>query len=77
MSSLYLGVRLPSKPFERLKLLNIDLPTKNVAELKLETEKMLNLSHNELRRLFCNSNTQSKQRIFSMPNFNTKKKKRN
>lgn len=49
MASIYLGIRLPKKSFERMKLLNIDLPTKNVADLKLEAEKMINLSHKELR----------------------------
>lgn len=48
MASLYLGIRLPEKPFARLKLTNIDLITKNVADLKNETEKLLNLSHKEL-----------------------------
>lgn len=48
MASLYLGIRLPEKPFERLKLTNIDLITKNVADLKIEAEKLLNFPHNEL-----------------------------
>lgn len=48
MASLYLGIRLPEKPFERLKLTNIDLLAKNVADLKLETEKLLNFPHKEL-----------------------------
>lgn len=48
MASLYLGIRLPEKPFERLKLSNIDLITKNVADLKIEAEKLLNFPHNEL-----------------------------
>lgn len=48
MASLYLGIRLPEKPFERLKLTNIDLITKNVADLKVETEKLLNFPHKEL-----------------------------
>lgn len=48
MASLYLGIRLPEKPFERVKLSNIDLQTKNVAELKIDAEKMLNFPHNEL-----------------------------
>lgn len=51
MASLYLGIRLPKKPFERIKLMNIDLNTKNVADLKLEAEKVMNLSHNEIRKL--------------------------
>lgn len=50
MASLYLGIRLPEKPFERLKLTNIDLITKNVADLKIEAEKQLNFPHNELGR---------------------------
>lgn len=48
MASLYLGIRLPEKPFERLKLTNIDLDTENVAALKIEAEKILNFPHNEL-----------------------------
>lgn len=48
MASLYLGIRLPEKPFERLKLTNIDLITKNVADLKIEAEKLLNFPHKEL-----------------------------
>lgn len=48
MASLYLGIRLPEKPFERLKLTNIDLLAKNVADLKLEAEKLLNFPHKEL-----------------------------
>lgn len=48
MASLYLGIRLPEKPFERLKLTNIDLITKNVADLKLEAEKLLELPQNQL-----------------------------
>lgn len=48
MASLYLGIRLPEKPFERLKLTNINLLTKNVVELKVEAEKILNFPHNEL-----------------------------
>lgn len=51
MASLYLGFRLPKKPFERVKLVNIDLPTKNVAALKLDVEQMMNLPHKELRKL--------------------------
>lgn len=50
MASLYLGIRLPEKPFERLKLSNIDLITKNVADLKIEAEKLLNFPHKELGR---------------------------
>lgn len=53
MASLYLGIRLPEKPFERLKLTNIDLDTKNVAALKIEAEKILNFPHNELGK--CNN----------------------
>lgn len=48
MASLYLAVRLPEKPYERLKLSNIDLTAKNVGELKIETEKLLNFPHNEM-----------------------------
>lgn len=48
MASLYLGIRLPEKPFERLKITNIDLITKNVADLKIEAEKLLNFPHKEL-----------------------------
>lgn len=48
MASLYLGIRLPEKPFERLKLTNIDLITKNVADLKIEAERLLNFPHKEL-----------------------------
>lgn len=48
MASLYLGVRLPEKPFKRLKLTNVDLITKNVADLKKDTEKLLNFPHSEL-----------------------------
>lgn len=48
MSSLYLGIRLPEKPFERLKLTNIDFITKNVSELKIDAEKLLNFPHKEL-----------------------------
>ncbi|XP_031639750.1 uncharacterized protein LOC116351750 [Contarinia nasturtii] len=53
MASLYLGVRLPEKPFERLKLTNIDLIKKNVGDLKIETEKLLNFPHNELELIYC------------------------
>lgn len=48
MASLYLGVRLPEKPFERLKLTNIDLLTKNVADLKIEAEKLIDFPRKEL-----------------------------
>lgn len=48
MASLYLGIRLPEKPFKRLKLNNIDLITKNVTDLKKETENLLNFPHSEL-----------------------------
>lgn len=53
MASLYLGVRLPEKPFKRLKLTNVDLITKNVADLKKEAEKLLNFPHNELVFIYC------------------------
>lgn len=53
MASLYLGVRLPEKPFQRLKLTNVDLITKNVADLKKDTEQLLNFPHNELGKKFC------------------------
>lgn len=39
---------MPEKIFERLKLTNIDLITKNVADLKIEAEKLLNFPHKEL-----------------------------
>lgn len=48
MSSLYLGVRLPEKPYKRLKLTNIDLLKKNVADLKLDAAKLLSCSQNEM-----------------------------
>lgn len=48
MASLYLGVRLPEKPFERLKLTNIDLLTKNVADLKIEAAKLIDFPRKEL-----------------------------
>lgn len=48
MASLYLGIRLPQKPFERLRIANIDLVTKNVADLKIDAEKLINFPHNEL-----------------------------
>lgn len=48
MASLYLGVRLPEKPYTRLKLTNVNLLKKNVADLKNDAEKLLSCSHKEL-----------------------------
>lgn len=48
MSSLYLGVRLPEKPYERLKLDDVNLSTTNIVDLKIDAEKLLNFSHSEL-----------------------------
>lgn len=48
MSSLYLGIRLLEKPYERLKLNDINLSTKNIFDLKIDAEKLLNFSHDEL-----------------------------
>lgn len=48
MSSLYLGVRLPEKPYERVKLDDINLSTTNIVDLKIDAEKLLNFSHTDL-----------------------------
>lgn len=61
MTALYLCVRFPEKPYERLKLTDIDLSTNNVADLKVETEKLLNFSHKEL------GNTTRKKIIRELP----------
>lgn len=52
MSSLYLGVRLPEKPYERLKLDDVNFSTTNVVDLKNDAEKLLNFSHDELGAYF-------------------------
>lgn len=59
MASLYLSVRLPEKHHERVKLSDINLSTKNVADLKNEAEKLLNFPHNELGKV-CNTHDISK-----------------
>lgn len=66
MASLYLGIRLPEKPFERLKLTNVDLITKNVADLKIEAEKLLNFPHKELGK--CFEENDKPTLYFSIPN---------
>lgn len=49
-ATLYLGVRLPEKPYERLKLNDINFSTKKVSELKVDAEKLLNFSREQLGR---------------------------
>lgn len=48
MSSLYLGIRLPEKPYERLKLDDVNFSTKNIVDLKIDAEKLLHFAHSEL-----------------------------
>lgn len=52
MSILYLGVRLPEKPFQRVKLDDINFTTKNIFDIKIDAEKILNYSHNNLGEHF-------------------------
>lgn len=51
MSTLYLGVRLPEKPFQRLKLDDINFTEKNIIDLKVDAGKILNYSHDNLGEL--------------------------
>lgn len=48
MPSLYLGVRLPEKRFHRFKLDDINLTTKNILDLKMDAERILNYSYSNL-----------------------------
>lgn len=48
MASVFLGVRLPEKPYERHQIKDIDFSTKNVADLKTEAEKLLNTPKDDL-----------------------------
>lgn len=48
VASLYLGIRLHEKPYERLKLSDIDLQSKKFSDLKVDTEKLLNHSAENL-----------------------------
>ena len=52
IATLYLGVRLPEKPYERLKLNDINLTTKKVSELKVDAERLLNFSREQLGKGF-------------------------
>lgn len=62
-AALYLGVRLPEKPYERLKFNDINFSTKKVIDLKVDAEKLLNYSSQQMgesniqqRKLYTQSN---------------------
>lgn len=48
VSALYLGVRLPEKPYERVKLDDVNISTKKLCELKVDAEKLLNYSSEQM-----------------------------
>lgn len=52
MPSIFLSVWLPSKPNERIKLNDIDLVSKNISDLKIDAEKLLNVPEDNMGKQF-------------------------
>lgn len=48
VAALYLGVRLCEKPYERVKLTDIDFQTKKISDLKEDAERLLNYKSERL-----------------------------
>lgn len=54
MSAVFLNVRLPKKPNERIKLSDIDFTSKNLSDLKIDAEKLLSVPKDSMGKTFLN-----------------------